>query len=165
MDHAEKYYIPHGTRWPILGSVGLFTLFIGTGVLLNRSGSGSWIMAAGGAAIIAMVFGWFGTVIGENEHGQYNLPVDRSFRHGHEWFIFSEVMFFASLLRRAVLRARTGGAVARRAMESRSSTGLCCGRTTRAPGPPTARGTGPRANGTSKPLERSGYRQSTPRSC
>ena len=43
-----------------------------------------------------MFFGWFGTVIGENQHGIYNMQVDRSFRMGMMWFIFSEVMFFAA---------------------------------------------------------------------
>jgi cytochrome c oxidase subunit 3 len=42
-----------------------------------------------------MLFGWFGTVIGESERGLYNMQVDASFRWGMSWFIFSEVMFFA----------------------------------------------------------------------
>ena len=40
--------------------------------------------------------GWFSQVIKENEAGLYNLQVDRSFRMGMMWFIFSEVMFFAA---------------------------------------------------------------------
>ena len=43
-----------------------------------------------------MLFGWFGTVIGESEHRLYNKKVDTSFRWGMSWFIFSEVMFFAA---------------------------------------------------------------------
>ena len=43
-----------------------------------------------------MFFGWFGTVIGESEAGMYNDGVDKSFRMGMMWFIFSEVMFFAA---------------------------------------------------------------------
>ena len=43
-----------------------------------------------------MFFCWFGTVIDENQHGIYNMAVDRSFRMGMMWFIFSEVMFFAA---------------------------------------------------------------------
>jgi cytochrome c oxidase subunit 3 len=43
-----------------------------------------------------MFFGWFGTVINESEGGLYNAGVDRSFRMGMSWFIFSEVMFFAA---------------------------------------------------------------------
>ena len=47
--------------------------------------------------LLAYLFlGWFSTVIDENQHGIYNLQVDRSFRMGMMWFIFSEVMFFAA---------------------------------------------------------------------
>jgi cytochrome c oxidase subunit 3 len=35
-------------------------------------------------------------VIGESQNGLYNAQVDRSFRQGMSWFIFSEVMFFAA---------------------------------------------------------------------
>ena len=50
-----------------------------------------------------MLIGWFGTVIGESESGLYNAQVDKSFRMGMFWFIFSEVMFFCCILWRAVL--------------------------------------------------------------
>ena len=43
-----------------------------------------------------MFIGWFGNVIAENQQGMYGLDVDRSFRMGMMWFIFSEVMFFAA---------------------------------------------------------------------
>ena len=43
-----------------------------------------------------MLFGWFGTVIGESEARLYNTKVDVSFRWSMSWFIFSEVMFFAA---------------------------------------------------------------------
>jgi len=53
-----------------------------------------------------MFFCWFGTVIGENQHGMYNMTVDRSFRMGMMWFIFSEVMFFGAFFG-ALFYART----------------------------------------------------------
>jgi cytochrome c oxidase subunit 3 len=93
---AGKYYIPHGTRWPIIGSVGLFVLMGGFASMLNGTSVGSMIMMAGAAIVIFMVFGWFRVVIGENQAGAYNLQVDRSFRMGMAWFIASEVMFFAA---------------------------------------------------------------------
>ncbi len=43
-----------------------------------------------------MLFGWFGTVIKESRSGLYSPQMDRSFRWGMSWFIFSEVMFFAA---------------------------------------------------------------------
>jgi cytochrome c oxidase subunit 3 len=50
-----------------------------------------------GFVMLALLFVfWFHTVIGENQHGMYNMAVDRSFRMGMMWFIFSEVMFFAA---------------------------------------------------------------------
>jgi cytochrome c oxidase subunit 3 len=50
-----------------------------------------------GLLLIAyLFFGWFGAVIDESMAGNYNEQVDRSFRIGMLWFIFSEVMFFAA---------------------------------------------------------------------
>jgi cytochrome c oxidase subunit 3 len=91
----NKYYVPHGTRWPILGSIGLTLLFIGVSIWLN-GGSATFLSLAGAAVIIAMMVLWFGEVIGESENGIYNDQVDASFRLGMMWFIFSEVMFFAA---------------------------------------------------------------------
>ena len=93
---ADKYYIPHGSRWPIIGSVALFVTMGGAAALLNGASVGPWVLYAGLAVLAYMFFGWFGTVIGESEGGLYNTGVDRSFRMGMMWFIFSEVMFFAA---------------------------------------------------------------------
>jgi len=90
------YYIPHGSHWPIIGSVGLFVMLQGFGNYLNGSGFGSTVMLVGFLILIVMVFGWFRTVINESEAGIYNMQVDKSFRWGMGWFIFSEVMFFAA---------------------------------------------------------------------
>lgn len=97
MSHANgSYYVPHGTRWPIIGSVGLFTLVVGAANWMNGSGSGQWVTMAGAAIVLFMMFGWFGEVIRESESGMYSKQVDTSFRMGMIWFIFSEVMFFAA---------------------------------------------------------------------
>ncbi|MBS37325.1 MAG: cytochrome c oxidase subunit 3 [Thiotrichales bacterium] len=97
MAHAENsYFIPHGTRWPILGSIGLFILMLGFAMLLNESGGGGTLMIVGTAIVVVMIFLWFGQVIGESESGTYNDQVDISFRWGMGWFILSEVMFFAA---------------------------------------------------------------------
>jgi Heme/copper-type cytochrome/quinol oxidase, subunit 3 len=90
------YYLPHGSHWPLVGSVGLTTLMVGFASLLNGASWGSTLMVIGGLIIIFMMVGWFGTVIRESESGMYNDQVDRSFRWGMSWFIFSEVMFFAA---------------------------------------------------------------------
>jgi cytochrome c oxidase subunit 3 len=92
-----KYYVPNGTKWPIIGSIGLFTLFQGVSQWLNDgSGFGTTLAWAGVAIVIVMMVLWFGEVIKESEAGTfYNADVDTSFRMGMGWFIFSEVMFFA----------------------------------------------------------------------
>ncbi len=93
---SDKYYIPHGSKWPAVGAAALFTTMLGTAAVLNGVDIGPWIAYFGLAAVAYMFFGWFGTVIGESEGGLYGAGVDRSFRMGMSWFIFSEVMFFAA---------------------------------------------------------------------
>jgi len=90
------YYLPHGTHWPILGSIGLTTLLVGFAILLNGADAGMVVMVIGAVILALMMFGWFGTVIRESESGAYNEQVDRSFRWSMGWFIFSEVMFFGA---------------------------------------------------------------------
>ena len=90
----ERYYVPHGSHWPIVGSLGLLFLMVGVSIWLNGGDPGFWIMLAGVAVIIYMIVGWFSNVIKESVSGLYNTQVDRSFRQGMMWFIFSEVMFF-----------------------------------------------------------------------
>ncbi len=96
MSHAHGgYYVPHGSYWPMVGSIGLFMFMIGFATKLN-SGGGTFLMLLGAAILIVMMFGWFGTVIRENLSGLYTEQMDRSYRWGMGWFIFSEVMFFAA---------------------------------------------------------------------
>jgi len=92
---AGAYYVPHGSPWPILGSVALFCLMLGAVSFLN-DWAGGWSFIPGAALLAFMFFGWFSTVIGENQKGMFNLDVDKSFRMGMMWFIMSEVMFFAA---------------------------------------------------------------------
>jgi cytochrome c oxidase subunit 3 len=102
---SEKYYIPHGSPWPIIGSVSLFTTVGGGAMWLNHVNAGPWFVTLGLAMLIFMFVGWFGVVIRESEGRLYNEAVDRSFRMGMMWFIFSEVMFFAGFFG-ALLYAR-----------------------------------------------------------
>lgn len=90
------YYVPHGTRWPIVGSVALFSLVGGAALWLNGWGGGTVASLVGFALLLVMLWGWFGDVIRESVRGFYNRQVDVSFRMGMIWFIFSEVMFFAA---------------------------------------------------------------------
>jgi cytochrome c oxidase subunit 3 len=56
----------------------------------------AWALLPGFVMLALLFIFWFHTVIGENQKGMYNMGVDRSFRMGMMWFIFSEVMFFAA---------------------------------------------------------------------
>ena len=104
-DEHNHYYVPHSSRLAIYGSLTLFVLMSGAVSFLN-----AWLplwSLLPGFLMLAMLFvSWFNVVIGENQHGMYNLAVDRSFRMGMMWFIFSEVMFFAAFFG-ALFYART----------------------------------------------------------
>lgn len=94
---ASKYFVPEPSKWPIFGSIALLLMAFGATMWINREAVvGPWVLAAGAAVLIYMLFGWFGTVIRENQKGLYNKHVDGSFRWSMSWFIFSEVMFFAA---------------------------------------------------------------------
>jgi cytochrome c oxidase subunit III len=92
---AGRYYVPHSSMWPIVGSVAFFTLLFGAIATLN-DWLPAWAMLPGFGLVVFMFIGWFTTVIDENQSGVFGLDVDRSFRMGMMWFIFSEVMFFAA---------------------------------------------------------------------
>ena len=94
---SGAYYVPHGSAWPILGSVALFFLLGGAASLVNEDHTFGMIkFGIGMTLLLIMLFGWFGTVIKESVGGLYNEQVDISFRMGMVWFIFSEVMFFVA---------------------------------------------------------------------
>ncbi|MBB5321812.1 cytochrome c oxidase subunit 3 [Marinobacter oulmenensis] len=102
MADNQSYYVPEQSKWPIVATVGLgVTLYGVASILVNgnqgESTTASWVMFFVGALIMAyMLFGWFGSVIREGRAGLYSDQMDRSFRWGMGWFIFSEVMFFAA---------------------------------------------------------------------
>lgn len=96
------YYVPEQSKWPIIASLGLLVTVVGLGTWFNdlkvaRPGSAGPLIFFVGALLLAwMLFGWFGNVIRESRSGLYSGQMDRSFRWGMRWFIFSEVMFFAA---------------------------------------------------------------------
>lgn len=90
------YYVPKPSHWPLVASTGVATLLIGAASWLHIDWYGPYLFTLGLGILIMMMFGWFGQVIYENQKGLYDLQVDRSFRWGMCWFIFSEVCFFAA---------------------------------------------------------------------
>ena len=93
---VAHYFVPQPSRWPIFGSVALLCMASGTALWINEAAWGKYVLIAGLCILAYMLFGWFGTVAHESEGGSYGPQVDRSFRWGMSWFIFSEVMFFAA---------------------------------------------------------------------
>jgi len=96
----EQYYVPAQSKWPIIATVALLATFFGLGTWFNdlkaerAESSGPLIFFVGALLIAYMMFGWFGSVVKESRAGLYSAQMDRSFRWGMSWFIFSEVMFF-----------------------------------------------------------------------
>ena len=96
-DSHATYFIPEPSYWPIVGTLALFTMFVGGGMVLNGYiGNGQYILGLGFLALVYLFYGWLIDVIADSISGKYNEHVDISFRWGLSWFIFSEVMFFAA---------------------------------------------------------------------
>jgi cytochrome c oxidase subunit 3 len=104
--HSDnQYFVPHGSIYPSILSLGL--LFLASGFIFtvapdrNESLSylltpGKWMMYIGAATVLFMTFKWMGSVIVENLAGKYKDWEDKSFRVGMITFIASEVAFFAA---------------------------------------------------------------------
>ena len=98
----EHYYVPAQSKWPIIATLGMGTSVYGLATWFNdmsaqrADSNGPLIFSIGGLFLAYMLFGWFGAVIKESRAGLYSAQMDRSFRWGMSWFIFSEVMFFAA---------------------------------------------------------------------
>jgi cytochrome c oxidase subunit 3 len=95
----QKYYVPNQSSWPIVGAVSLFLMGYGAALWVNalakdQHSFGILLIVAGFAMLFYMLFGWFSNIIDESMDGLYSSQMDRSFRQGMSWFIFSEVMFF-----------------------------------------------------------------------
>lgn len=94
MASPSNYYVPAQSPWPIVGSIALFFLAFGAARAVGGASFGFESLGLGALILIVMFFGWFGNVIHESMSGMYSPQLDKSFRLGMYWFIFSEVMFF-----------------------------------------------------------------------
>jgi len=97
----EHYYVPEQSAFPILATIGLFSLIFGAATFFNEmsagiSGSGRYVALAGFAILCSTLFCWFKQAISENMQGLNSAQMKRSYVWGMGWFIFSEVMFFAA---------------------------------------------------------------------
>jgi len=98
---GSSYYVPEQSKWPILASTALGLLAYGAAMTLvamsaERESFGPYVLGAGFLVLFYVIFGWFKDQIREEAAGLYNDQLDRSYRQGMLWFIFSEVMFFAA---------------------------------------------------------------------
>ncbi len=66
------YYIPHGSRWPVVASVALFATMVGFASWLNEFSWGRPTFLFGLAMLLVILFKWFSDVIGESLRGVYN---------------------------------------------------------------------------------------------
>ncbi len=94
--NAHHYYVPNPSPYPFILSSGLLLLTSGFVFNMNNYAAGSWMMLLGFLCALYVLFGWFGSIIGESEGGSYTKWEDRSFRIGMIVFISSEVAFFAA---------------------------------------------------------------------
>ncbi len=93
---SEQYYVPHSSFWPIVASISLTIGLVGAAGWFNGNASGQTVLLVGLGLVTVIILGWFATVVNESVKGAYNAQVNRSFRQGMMWFIFSEVMFFGA---------------------------------------------------------------------
>ena len=98
---GSTYYVPEQSKWPILASIALGLLAYGAAMTLtsmaaDRDSVGPWVLGAGFLVLFYVIFGWFKDQIQEEAQGLHSDQLDRSYRQGMLWFIFSEVMFFAA---------------------------------------------------------------------
>lgn len=90
------YFVPNPSLYPFILSSGLLLMTSGFIFNIHHYSAGPWMMLSGFLAVLYVLFGWFGKVIGESESGMYKNWEDRSFRVGMIVFISSEVAFFSA---------------------------------------------------------------------
>jgi cytochrome c oxidase subunit 3 len=79
------YYVPQPSHWPITGSCALLLLALGATCWVNSISFWPWLVGAGFLVLLVMLFGWFGTVIGESggstKEGRLVVPLGNELVH------------------------------------------------------------------------------------
>ena len=91
-----SYFIPKPSPFPVLAATSLVMMAFGAALWFNGVPHAQWLLLVGLLGLLSTLYRWFGRAIAESEGGMHNQAVDTSFRWSMSWFIFSEVMFFAS---------------------------------------------------------------------
>ncbi|MGH8460750.1 MAG: cytochrome c oxidase subunit 3 [Stenotrophobium sp.] len=93
----SRYFVPAPSGWPFALTVGLVMVIYGVAGWLEERKVPTEVLVIGGVAWgLYIIFRWIRDVVLESEGGSYNAQVDRTYRWGMSWFIFSEVMFFGA---------------------------------------------------------------------
>jgi len=99
----EHYHVPEQSKLAICAAFGLFLSVFGAAHVIIDSHlpagthtNSRFILFAGLALFIATLLAWFRTTIRENMAGMNSAQLKHSYVIGMQWFIFSEVMFFAA---------------------------------------------------------------------
>lgn len=101
---TTKYYVPEDSGRPLWTALAIFITMVGAATTIQQStdfiskegGWGKWMLTAGVIYLIVIMYRWWGDAIKESLDGQHSAQMDTSYRMGMQWFIFSEVMFFAA---------------------------------------------------------------------
>ncbi|CCK75134.1 MAG: cytochrome c oxidase subunit 3 [Oleispira antarctica] len=93
---VDNYYVPAQSKWPIIGAVAVFLMVLSTALMITGNDASAVLFIFSSCLMAYMLFGWFQTVVQESQQGLYSDQLNRSFRIGMLWFIFSEFMFFAA---------------------------------------------------------------------
>ena len=95
--NKHPYHLVDPSPWPAMGAGAALLLFGGAVMFMHEIGGGTWIMALGGALVVATMFLWWRDVVREGEfQGHHTAVVQIGLRYGMALFIASEVMFFAA---------------------------------------------------------------------
>lgn len=99
-DVKHDYHLVNPSPWPLLGSMALVVLAIGSVIFMKgmfglEKGTW-WLMAIGVGMVLWVMFGWWSEVVKEGRAGDHTPVVEIGLRYGMILFITSEVMFFVA---------------------------------------------------------------------
>ena len=105
-DVKHDYHLVDPSPWPLVGSIGAFTMLLGAVFWMNKDYTGffglpvngqPWIFFIGLALVLYTMAGWWRDVIRESVVlGNHTPVVKLHLRYGMLLFIASEVMFFVA---------------------------------------------------------------------
>ena len=94
----EKYYIPNSSPYPLVGTIGIFLLLFGFVNWIHEETWGMYCALAGLIIFIGVLCFWFRRIIKEYRTGLSTAAqVQRAYRWGVFWFLFTEALFFFGL--------------------------------------------------------------------